>query len=74
VEQEAKLCTVSAVGKDGQIHTEQALASSVFHAASLVLQRISLLWWYEPTSPLRVEQDGRQWTVTQKRVKQWQSG
>jgi hypothetical protein len=62
---------VSVLGKDGQTHTREVDATSLFDAAHTVIQEWNRLWWWAPRSPIHVESGPDRWKVNQAAVRKW---
>jgi hypothetical protein len=60
-------------GKDGQLHTTDVEADSLFHAADQAVYAWSRLWWYRPDAVIEVQSGGDSWCVTQARLREWRN-
>jgi hypothetical protein len=64
-------CTVSIVGKDGQTHTSEVDATSLFDAAETVMRDWNRLWWWSSSSMIQIESGPDRWQVNQAKVREW---
>ena len=64
-------CTVSVVGGDGQTHTVEVQASSLFDAVDQAAQQWARLWWYRGEAVVEVRAGERCWQVRLERVRVW---
>ena len=56
------------VGKDGQTHTVECEATSLFSAAEKAMAEWTRLWWFTSDALLEIKSGGDQWRVSQARV------
>ena len=59
---------------DGQTHTVELAASSLFDAAAQAMQGWARLWWWDPGLVLEVKCGNLRWRVAAGRVRAWQTG
>jgi hypothetical protein len=64
-------CIVSIRGKDGETHTKEVDATSLFDAADTVMHDWNRLWWWSSSSPIHVESGPDRWQVNQAKVREW---
>lgn len=64
-------CTASVFGKDGDTHTKQVDATSLFDAADTVIRDWNRLWWWSSSSPIQIESGPDRWQVNQASVRKW---
>jgi hypothetical protein len=67
-------CIVSMTGKDGERHTVETDAISLFDAAYKAQQQWARLWWFQPTVLIEVRSGNDRWLVRQERVRKWATG
>jgi hypothetical protein len=64
-------CSVSVVGKDGEIHSKDLDATSLFDAADTVIRDWNRLWWWSSSAIIQIQSGPDRWEVSQDRVRQW---
>jgi hypothetical protein len=57
-------------GKDGQLHTLECEADSLFNAADHAIDQWNRLWWFTSDAVLEIKAGGEQWRVSQARVRE----
>ncbi len=58
-------------GKDGEVHTVELEASSLFEAGYQATQRWALFWWFDPEAVLTLIAGDEHWHVKQESVRAW---
>ena len=66
-------CVVSVAGGDGQVHTVEVNASSLFGAVDQAAAQWARLWWYAGTEVVDVKAGERTWRVRLHRVREWRA-
>jgi hypothetical protein len=69
-----KNCTVSILGKDGETHTLNTTAASLFDAAQQAERESSRLWWWDGKAVAEVRSGNQVWRVSVERVRKWPAG
>ena len=59
------------IGKDGQLHSIETDADSLFAAAYAGLRSWSLLWWYDSDAVIEVRSADGAWKVKAAKVSAW---
>jgi hypothetical protein len=67
-------CVVSIAGKEGERHTVETDAISLFDAAYKAQQQWALLSWFAPTPVIEVRAGNHRWFVRQERIRKWATG
>lgn len=62
---------MSVLGKDGETHTKEVDATSLFDAADMVIQDWNRLWWWASSSPIQIESGPDRRKVNQATVRKW---
>ncbi len=65
------LCQVHFTAINGERHTVEVSASSLFEAAQAGIRLTSSLWWYAPRGVVIVEHGGKEYRVRPDRVRTW---
>jgi hypothetical protein len=60
--------------KDGELHSFETDAISLFDAAYRARQQWALFWWFPPDSVIEVHSGSDCWHVRQDRLRVWASG
>jgi len=58
-------------GQDGQQHSLETKADSLFGAAYAGVEQWAKLWWYSPNAVIEVRDGERSWRVRAQRVSAW---
>ena len=58
-------------GQDGQVHTVETDAASLFEAAYAGLHQWAGVWWFSGDSVIEVRTGQQRWRVQAQRVSQW---
>jgi hypothetical protein len=67
-------CLVSITGKDGERHSIEADAISLFDAAYKAKQQWTMFWWFPLDAVIEVRSGSDCWRVRQDRLRVWASG
>jgi hypothetical protein len=62
---------VSVFGKDGETHTKEVDATSLFDAADTVIRDWNRLWWWPSGASIQIECGPDHWQVSQDSVRKW---
>jgi hypothetical protein len=62
--------TVSMKGKDGQLHTVDCEAESLFRAANFGMQKFAKLCWFSSEAVIELTSGTDTWLVSQNRVRE----
>jgi hypothetical protein len=65
---------VSMKGTDGQLHTLECEADSLFAAADRAMTEWNRLWWFSSDAIVEVKSGADHWRVSQERVKESRKG
>jgi hypothetical protein len=57
-------------GEDGQLHTLEYDAASLFDAADKAIYDWHRLWWFTSDADLEIKSGGEQWRVSQERLRE----
>jgi hypothetical protein len=63
-------CRVSIFGKDGETHTTELDATSLFEAADTLIRDFSRLWWWSSTATIEIQSGLDRWQVDQAKVRE----
>ncbi len=58
-------------GKDGETHTVELEAVSLFDAAYEATQRWAMFWWADPKALLTIKAGDEEWNVRQSSIRAW---
>ena len=58
-------------GKDGQLHTLECEAESLFAAAEKGVAEWNRFWWYSSDAVLEIRSVDEKWRVDQETVRKW---
>ncbi len=58
-------------GKDGERHTIELEAASLFEAGYRAVQRWALFWWFDPQALLTIRAGNEGWNVKQSSIREW---
>jgi hypothetical protein len=67
-------CTVSIIGKDGDTHSFETDANSLFDAAYKAIESWGMLGWFPLNADIEVRSGNQCWRVKQGRVRVWATG
>jgi hypothetical protein len=66
-----KRCIVSMRGKDGQVHTFETDADSLFQAATAGIECWAQFWWFDPDTEIEVKVSGISYYVSQDQLEEY---
>jgi hypothetical protein len=58
-------------GKDGETHSTEVDATSLFDAADTVIRDWNRLWWWSTSSAIQIESGDDRWRVSQASMRKW---
>jgi hypothetical protein len=64
-------CTVSTTSQDGQVHSIETDAASLFEAAHDAVHQWAPLWWFSGDCVIEVRAGDQRWRVRARRVSEW---
>ncbi len=59
------------IAKDGEVHTSEVDATSLFEAADTFIRDHSRLWWWSTSAIIEIESGQDRWHVNQDTIRKW---